>query len=461
MRSGVPLGESMVNKKTRLGMTLFFICSSVWADQSVITVKPPRQTNLGSEYQFKIGVQYNHLVEDVGQVVGNEYQADLSYDYASDPEQTYTKNFSLDARINSQDQLMFSLKKAFVDYKFENSALSVGRMPIDWSKVDANWGFGFINNRRNFDYFEPGEEGLIGAWFRKRPASGVQFDAFMSFLYAPETNPGLSVDEETGTLNCENPWCKAPASSVEITPGKVTPIFYEVDYPELSDVVLRYSVGARLAYKINDWEVSGYLIRKPENQISTTAEVVVNVDDNVINAFVTPQFYYQNVYGGRIDYNPSKNWNLYGAIISSTVSDKPDGNIPNINYTELKVEKKDQHYVATGIGAVYDRLKLGLNYIARVSDFDIEEDLLVEYPRWNQAIHAMAAIKLSDKISGMFDYKTDTLTQDRLMLVNVAYQVTPSLSTKGGVRMIGSDERSFWSDFKNNDQVYAGIDMIF
>jgi hypothetical protein len=448
--------------KTYFTMLALASSSLVQAQNTSIgQIKPPRQTELGSEYQFKLGFQYNQLVEDVGDVVGNEHQTDANFSYHSDPSLSFTKNFDVKARLNSADQLMFSLSEAYLDFKFKNSNLSFGRVPLDWSKTDEIWGFGMLNNRVNFDFFEPGQEGLIGAWFKKRPKKGFQFDSFISFLYAPEMNPGLTIDNDTGEVICDNPWCKPPASEAEPTPGNTIPVRYSVDFPEITDVVLRYSVGMRMGYKWDKFEVSGFFMRKPENQISITAEVVVEPDNSVVNAFVTPQFYYHNLYGGRLDYNPNKNWNVYAAALSTNPSETPDGNVPNIDYTELKIEKRSQHYVATGVNANFLHLRTGINYIARTSDFDIEEDLLVEYPRWNQAVNVYLQMQLTSRMRTKFDFKMDTLTNDRLTVFDLAYQMSPTVATKAGVRMIGSDNLSFWSDFQNNDSVFGGVDVLF
>ena len=97
------------------------------------------------------------------------------------------------------------------------------------------------------------------------------------------------------------------------------------------------------------------------------------------------------------------------------------------------------------------------------SDFDRENELLAEYPRWNQALHVAAQKNLTRKVFVSLDYKYDMLTEDRLTMFNSSYRFGPNVVAAVGVNIIGTnpDEESFWSQYENNDSVYSSFKYTF
>lgn len=407
------------------------------------------------------GIRTNDLVEDVGDVVGNKHFGDLNLSYKSFSGNSQ-KNFSLSSRVNDQQQLMYSVKEANIVYSGKDYRFSIGRTILNWSHTDQIWGLGKVNNRVNFDYFEPGQEGLTGLLWEQKFNNGFTFGAFGSVVYIPEMNPGTEINEDKGTVECNNPWCSAPASSTDFE-GKQVPIFYNVNYPEIADVVFRYSAGLRLGYE-KDWFSSNvFFIRKPENNISIAAEVVAEANISEINVEVTPQFYYHNVSGGNIEIALSERAKIYGSAIRIEPNTLPDGSQPLIEYTGLKPNKKIEEYLSSGFLYSDGDFKSHIGYIARVSEFDRENDILVDYPRWNQAIHLAASKNLTRKLFVSLDYKYDMLTEDRLTMFNTSYSFGPSVIASLGVNIIGTDpnQDSFWSQFENNDAVYSSLKYNF
>lgn len=433
-------------------------------DSIVSTTISTQKTNTNSELTGEISFTSNQFMDDVGEKVGNKFFGDFNLSYTAEEENTLSKTFSFNSRVNDQEQLMFSIPEANIEYIFGNSKLSFGRKILDWSMLDANWGMGKLNNRVNFDGFEPKQEGLTGITFNHHnKASGFKMAIFGSVIYVPETNPGAKIDKENGTVTCQNPWCTAPSPSADTGNGKQTPIFYDVDYPELTDVVFRYSIGARLGIDRGSFALEGYHMKKPENQISTTVEVSVSPTGDQITADVTPQFYYHEVTGADFKLRPLKNVTVYGSAYRINPETFPDGNEPFIQYTGLKPKKKLEEYVGGGVVFNDGEIKAGVNYIARVSEFNIEDDPLVEYPRWNQAYHVNLSAHLTRKLSVGFDYKFDMLTEDRLTMYRANYQFRPNMLVSLGANIIGSNENidSYWSNFINNDSVFSSFKYVF
>lgn len=407
------------------------------------------------------GIRTNDLVEDVGDVVGNKHFGDLNLNYSSYSGSS-KRSFELSTRVNDEQQMMYSIKEASIEFNRPDSRFVLGRTILDWSQADRIWGLGKLNNRVNFDYFEPGQEGLTGLLFEKKYRSGFSYSAFGSILYIPEMNPSLEIDPDKKTIICKNPWCDAPAASTDFE-GKQVPIYYNVNYPEIADVVFRYSAGLKLGYESGIFGINGFFMRKPENNISVAAEISAEPDLSAINVDATPQVYYHNILGGNIELQVSSQLKLYGSAISIDPNNVPDGSQPLIEYTGLKPNKKKEEYL--GGGALYANGDFTghIGYIARVSEFDKENDLLVDLPRWNQAIHLALNKNITNELFIGLDYKFDMLTEDRLTMLQTSYRFGPSILASLGVNIIGTDpeQESFWSKFENNDSVYSSLKYSF
>lgn len=472
----------MLNKSTLTKLTLTCgLASTLCVQAQTATATSStliEQTNKSvkdSEYFGSVAFQSNQLMDDVGEVVGNQYFGEIDFNYES-LDYDLDKKFNAALRVNDEGQLMYSLPEAYLKYKFTTTEVTLGRVILPWNKIDQIWGFGKLNNRRNFDFYEPGQEGLVGFLLEKKWNNGVKVALFASALYVPELNPGQTIDKENGKISCENPWC-TPISDTAPVNDRDVPIFYNVNYPEIpGDVIFRYTTGYRIGWedKSKAWDISHFAIRKPENQMSISAEISYEVSDDLIYADVTPQFYYHDVFGAEVRFKPynlsSKhegvNWmkglTVYGSAMSIRPEKYPDGDQPYIEYTGIKPEKRKEDYVGAGVLYEYGRMAMSLNYVARISEFDIKNEILAEAPRWNQALNFSFIAHITRKLSAGFDVKTDMLTEDRVTMFRANYELSPEVITSVGVNMIGaSDANSFWADFENNDQVYASLRYVF
>lgn len=419
-----------------------------------------QESNLSGDF----GIQTNRLIDDVGEVVGNDHFGELNIKYNSLSEGNSSKRFDLSARMNNEEELMFSLKEVILEYKYSSSKLAIGRAIMDWSPTDAAWGLGKVNNRENFDYFEPDQEGLIGVFYDKSWDNGVKVSLFGSMIYVPELNPGTTVDESTGKVICKNPWCSAPAESVPVD-GKDVPIKYTVNFPEMADVLFKYSVGAKIGFSKPESSISwnAFYMKKPENSISVIADVNAESDLSQINAEVTPQFYYHDVVGGDMGYKINENLDLYGGAISSIPNKSPEGKTPYIEQIGIKPKKIKEDYLSTGAKYGDGDAKVHLGYIARVSDFDRDNEILAEYPRWNQAVNFAYSKRITSKVDIMLDYKFDMLTEDRLTMFKTNYRFGPNVTAAAGINIVGTnpEEKSYWSQFENNDSVFSSLKYTF
>ncbi len=415
--------------------------------------------------QGHLGGMSNQAAQEVGNVPGNRYNADFELDYKNIKNTPGTSGvdsrFTVAALVNDQNLAMYSLKEAYVGlYATEKNYFKFGRQILDWSQVDATWGFGKVNNRRNFNYFEPGQEGLLGLSYERKSSNGMRYRFFGSGLYVPELNPALDIDKKNQRITSRHPWADTPASSADVE-GVMMDVKYDVNYPRLNDVIYRYSIGANIGWESKHWVLDNFIMRKPENTMTPNVEINVDFQNDVVNAKIDPRFYYHDVYGSTLKYR-NLDLEMYVSGMAIRPNEFPD--VDNkVRYTEIKNMKRREDYVGGGISKSNDLYTLAFNYVARLSPFDRKKDDLAQDPRWNQALNFVAARNFGRKYSLSTDVKFDMLTTDRLMMVRGNYFASKTLVLNLGVNMIGTptDGKSYWSPYTNNDAVYGGLRYVF
>lgn len=414
-----------------------------------------------------VGGISNQIDERVGDVAGNKFIGELRFNYKKDFTRTGTeleRAFSLAVNVNDQSLTQYSVPQAYVGGKLSNKDyVRFGRQILNWAEVDRVWGFGKLNNRIGFDGFEPGQEGLVGLLYERKSSNGMRYRAFLSGMYIPELNPGLDIDKGDRTITSRHPWADPPAATAEIDPGNVKRIAYDVDYPEYSDVVFKYSVGANLGYESKHWVWDGFIIRKPENEFTASAEVKLDATANIIEAHVKPHFYHHDVFGSSLKYR-NLDLEMYVSGISTRPLLYPTGDVEAFRTTRIKTEKMREDYLGGGISRINDRYSIGLNYVARLSKYDRNAETLTEDPRWNQAINLFASRNfMGQKLSIKADLKFDMMTTDRLFMLLAHYKATKHLHLTAGIKLIGTPGKgdSYWSPYTNNDSVYGGLRYAF
>lgn len=412
-----------------------------------------------------IGGTSNQVSDKVGNVPGNRYNFDVEFDYkknvdSKNPE-VLERRFHVSGLNNDQGLTMYSIQEAYIGGNF-NSANHVrfGRQVLPWSTVDGVWGFGKINNRKNFDYFSPGQEGLIGLLYEARPESGFRLRTFASPLYVPEMNPALDIDKKNKTITSRHPWADTPARRADVE-GVMMDVKYDVNYPDIQDVIYRYTAGMNIGWESEHWVFDNFFIRKPENTLTANVDVSVDFANSVVNAEIDPRFYYHDVWGSSLKYR-NRDLEMYISGIAVRPNEFPDVD-EKVRYTEIKNKKRREDYLGGGISKSNDLYTLAFNYVARLSPFDRTKDDLSLDPRWNQAVNFVALRNFGRKYSLAADLKFDMLTTDRLLMVRAIHNVTKQLVMNLGVNLIGTptDGKSYWSPYTNNDAIYGGLRYVF
>lgn len=409
----------------------------------------------------------NQLAGEVGNVDGNRMMTGLEFNYVNknyfdeDPKRILT----LQAEINDQDLLMFSVKEAYASFGSKSTKMYLGRRILPWSTIDQTWGFGKLNNRSNFNGFEPGQEGLTGFFLKKRMGK-TTLEGYASYLYIPEMNPSLDINKVERTITSRSPWVRPPSDSIENpSGGGEIPVLYDVDYPDLSDVVFRYSLGLSAKIDIADnFELKGFWTKKPENSISISADVqLLTAAPQKLVATVNPEVYYHDVTGLSANFDLSDYFKLYVGYMGIFPEEFPDTGETPFDFRPFKEEKINEEYVGGGLVYGDHKTSFGIHYVARISKFKLGEDLLSEAPRWNQAINVNVSFLLSRRLRAFVDFKYDMLSLDRLGMLTADYQLNKKFRIGGGIQAVGAprDEGTYWGQFRNNDSLFTHLRYVF
>jgi hypothetical protein len=418
-----------------------------------------------NQYSGNVSFLSNQVDSSVNDVVGNRFRAGFVFDFKQSNPGELEKNFSLTTEYNDAGNLLFSLREANLVHRFGSYEVTYGRKVLDWSISDRVWGFGKLNNRVNINFFEPGQEGLTGIKIKKQYESGFYIDSFLSVVNVPELNPGFDINNDDGTITKKNPWSSELSDSTEFDIDgddvpEVIPIKYYVDMPDIGEIVFQASFGLNLGFTSEYVDVSGFAIRKPENVITSAAELTLNADN--ANVRVSPQVFFHDVFGTnvRLKY---KRFALSFSTLSTRPNEFPEGNELLTEFTSIETEKRDEDYVGVGLDYESYALQTGLHYVARVSEFDLTGDVLATPPRWNQAVTYYLNARVLKNLDMNFDFKYDTLTFDRLYKLELSYHMDRNVRIAAGAEVIGTPEisDSFWYEFRNNDAVYGSLRYVF
>ncbi len=437
-------------------------------NQEAVAEVQKSKKNQKRSFRGSFGLQGNQLGEKTGEETGNRYMGDLDLFYLSEDEEGDKKVFDFASRVNDASLVMFSVKEAYVgkeaskEFSDEENSIGykLGRVILDWSKLDEKWGFGKLNNRVNFDFFRPGQEGLTGLLIEFRHKTGLFAKGFASYVYVPELNPSLDIDVNAGTVKSRHPWAKAPPATNE-SAGKERALYYDVQYPDIQDIVFNYSVGGSVGFENKHFLAEGFYMRKPDNRIGVAADFKVDpVGFDKVDITVEPGIFYQDVFGGQLKYE-NRGFEIYASYLYSKPDADFNGDTSFYEATSYKHIRIEEEYGGVGMARAFnDSYRMELNYVARRSRYEkINDNPLNEEPRWNEAINVNFIARWSPRFSSLLDIKYDIFSLDRLFSFATTYAYSKDVDLVAGFDVIGANDagenETFWSPFRNNDAVYG------
>jgi hypothetical protein len=177
---------------------------------------------------------------------------------------------------------------------------TLGRNLRRWNELDSYWNLGFIQPIDQWDRFRPAQQGLIGA-FVDWDAGPVTLHAFGTYLMYPENIPNVIIED--GKFVSYHPQAISSTPQTISLLNQNTPLYYEIDYPSISQVVLRPGFLASLETPARSPLIFraayGFL---PYNYFVYALRGILSIPNNQVQIQIKPRLNQHQVLSGDLGY---------------------------------------------------------------------------------------------------------------------------------------------------------------
>lgn len=211
-----------------------------------------------------------------------------------------------------------NLTEIYFSYDLDaNSQIHIGRKTNIWSQVDERWNLGFFQPQFRWNSLSPESQGLTGFFWEKK-TQDYSFMFFGSPIFIPDQGPGYEL--KNGQFESNNPWFQAPPQNI-LFQNQLLPIDYQIQNPNLSDVVFQTSFGLQLKYgKPSGFFADGALMYKPSHQVALGYKGVLVTDHVKID--ILPKTYYENLVS--TDFGYKSDWGSVDLSVLYLRPNSPD-----------------------------------------------------------------------------------------------------------------------------------------
>lgn len=378
--------------------------------------------------------------------------------------------------FNKSNDINYSVSEANLEYSDSTRRFVVGRQLLDWNVNEHYWMLGNMNAQQGMQLLSEKQEGLIGLYAERKFDERFKLSIFFSYLYVPPLNPGINVED--GKISSNSEWVRRPPEFTIIENKKV-PIRYNINMPEISDVVFKKSLGLRQSYSWGNGEISSFLIYKPENKIRANADAALEQDDKgdyTINVTANPIINHHMIYGVQIRQD-------FGDVKTVTGLDITDPNaklgkdFEIIDPVKMKEGNRTFSSEYFSIEPAYDResyfhstayidrasYDILLSYIQLLSDNKRgNDDFYSDAVKWKQAFGGKIRYFITDNFNISADLKYDIARKDNILKLETAFKFAPAADFRVGAELIKSpQENSYWSAYRAHDTIYTQLRFLF
>lgn len=179
----------------------------------------------------------------------------------------------------------------------EQSVLHIGRRLQNWSSLDTVWNIGVYQPQFKWNPLAPENQGLFGIFWNKNTSS-MGLSLFASPIYIPDQS--ASYELKDGQFQSSNPWFAAPPQNIKFG-SEILPIDYEIQKPEISDVIFQTQYGAQYTFGSKEGFYGSLAgMYKPSNQLAIGYKGVLVTTRVRID--ITPKIYFENIYSADVGY---------------------------------------------------------------------------------------------------------------------------------------------------------------
>lgn len=452
--------------------------SGVLTSQKQLAQAPEAQESFSSgQSHTKIGYEKFLRLNEPQNKTKNSDWFDLSHSYRFQ-RSSLEGAFNGDLRfyINNSD-ISPSLSEAYIKYKGDNgSTYSLGRQKLDWHPNESFWQLDHFQNTRGFRLMDMKAEGLTGFHYQTQDGA-LKTEVFLSYFYIPGLNPSVKVED--GQVLSNTDWYKRPPERT-IVAGQEVDIFYNLNMPEIRDVLVQKSLGMRMSIdwgekrNLNNGLISGFAIYKPERRLRINAEAFYEptLDSVLVNA--TPVVNHHVMFGGELR-QLFRNYEF----IAGAITIDPNARLGK-DFDSLSLEIENTRTTPSeffSVEPLYNRETyahssltfknslslLSVNYLRYFSEHEKPgNDFYGETVKWKNAIGLGGSHQFNDWLQGTFNFRYDLEREDNLLNTQLIFLPWRQSTVTLGSELIRSPQtNSYWSAYRANDTFYLNVGYIF
>ncbi|MAV92295.1 MAG: hypothetical protein CL676_12825 [Bdellovibrionaceae bacterium] len=381
--------------------------------------------------------------------------------------------FELSSEI--QREAYVGAPEMFVRLNDEDSGVrvSIGRQKRTWSELDESLGLGVWQPQLRWDYLNPIQQGLTGAFFDMKFDS-LDVTLYGSPIFLPDQGPQFQVKE--GRIESANRWFWKPQNRLRLGEDSSN-LFYELETPKVDEIVMNPSLGGMMKVDPEGpLEVQLAYAYKPMNQFFIGYECSGCVDPLTGDgtAKIHPMVVNHHVFTAESRWVREEDRFLF----SWTVDRPNDPKIPSdwggselrpVSIPGVGYERKFSlvQFPSTLQLFYFQELRGG-----RIGGGDLSSDVESSSDRYSfdDLLSASLSTKLRQLRSGYLELQTKYAysfkEEGSWLSAQLTYQ-RQAFSAHLGFDVLGSNtdplssEAGLFSRYRSNDRVYGGIGFVF
>lgn len=183
-------------------------------------------------------------------------------------------DYKLDARgqgtFESSDETYFGVPELYAATNTAPVRVTVGRKKRSWSELDQYFHLGVWQPELRWDYLNPEQQGLTGAFIDLEVSRSSSFTLFASPVNIPDQGPQYKLRD--GKFYSSNRWFQQPSTALGLFANSnyasEAPLYFKIDRPSDRELFFNPSLALAFDYKGDTgyWTRASYAY-KPRNQI--------------------------------------------------------------------------------------------------------------------------------------------------------------------------------------------------
>jgi hypothetical protein len=377
----------------------------------------------------------------------------------------------------------FGISELFTSVRFQSQntdTVALGRRKAFWSQLDQDWQLGLWQPKVQIDALRPEDQGLTGAFYHLETDS-LSILGFVSPLFIPTMGPDIK--EKDGGLESDSRWYRSPSRTFEFQAGQDTRLAYDLDIPDINELINNPGYGLRAAVgnkTLGFWGSASYGY-KPINALLLkykTSLFLPETDPSTGEVVISPSVGYHTVYGGDLGYKAE-----LGNLTISYVEDEPIRKFASDNWVMQQpqpMQAASFHFDTDfGLGWFHEPILFGFNYLkiwgGGIRDFDAEGnekgaifDNRFKFTHAASLQFDFTANVWAKTLNTRFRYMRELDQMGTLINTEFSYYPVRDIALVLGADILGVDkdkesdlESRFLNQFRANDRVYGGLSYVF